>query len=47
VTIGEDAFLSDMQGGQYPPALSMHVKNRGIWGLTNGATVSGLTLNYA
>jgi autotransporter-associated beta strand protein len=37
--------LADLEGGQYPAAMEMFVGNRGRWALTNGATVSSLTLD--
>jgi len=49
VSIGEDTSflcrLADLKGGQYPPAMSMHIGPYARWGLTNGATVSSLTLD--
>jgi autotransporter-associated beta strand protein len=41
-----DCLLADDEGGQYPPAMSVFVGDRGTWGITNGATVSGLVLEY-
>ncbi len=47
ITIGDttqDSALYDDLAGQYPSALSMFIGNRGTWSITNGATVTNLTL---
>jgi fibronectin-binding autotransporter adhesin len=48
VSIGDQTLLNcqlaDMDGGQYPPAMSVVIGDRGTWGLTNGATVTNLTI---
>lgn len=51
VTIDADfigsASLSDDLPGQYPPTLSMLITNGGSWFITNGATVSSLSMDDA
>jgi len=51
VTIDADfigsASLSDDLPGQYPPTLSMFITNGGSWLITNGATVSSLSMDDA
>ncbi len=41
---GNGSSLHDDLGGQYPPAMSMFIGDRGHWGITNGATVTNLTI---
>jgi autotransporter-associated beta strand protein len=49
VSIGEDTefncMLADMSGGQYPASMSIYVGPYATWGLTNGATVTSLTID--
>ena len=51
VSLGENApyncLLADLQSGQYPPEMSMSMGQQGTWALTNGATVTNLTMSYS
>lgn len=44
IAIIDVASLSDDLPGQYPPMLSMTMTNSGNWFITNGATVTNLTM---
>lgn len=42
-----DSALVELKSGQYPPAMSMYIGDRGTWFTTNGATLTQLVLDNA